>query len=1104
MLPTQTVEFGTDEPLSISESEPAADFELTPASPEEVAALMNSESLYHDTTDNTEFIETNSNRQQSPRGSRGTTFDIEPNNSPKLATYISDTSGWMEGSISSGSDVDWFNITLHYEFDNPLYTEQTLTLSLKAWKSGDPGDVDENFQVSIFGPFDINQNKKIDFDSELIFMAAENYRIGSPTGPIVTINSFNTGLYYIRLRTDNARANYEINYNVVDIGAHTETNQDLKHSKIDTLYVSESSPYYDRVYIHNDTFDWFRVSKNPPSKAIGLNFSLNTHVDSSLSSVSQSVDGQNIQFVTVLNILVYHEDKIGTGNKPVVPFQFRDHIRISVHSYSTYDREIEYSDTIMLPTHLFKNTYLGFYVESYGIISDEPDKKLYPVISNIGDYTRGWVTYTIEKAETETVKRPELIKVSVKSTTTNSIFGRTYDNYKYSVVYKQPDNLRPISTQISVFTIDGEVRESMVKVSKKTGGDFVFRDGCKYEFTFSGLLLGEGNNHVFQLHFKDKDSWAIGSFELGKSWHGPYISNNIRPYVRPTAPENITLYEDDNTTFFDLNNIFEDADVKEELNYSIAKPELNRHQAVWGKTYTDDILEVNIQNQTRLRIDLLPNKFGESKIWLNVTDKNHYYLEDPFEFSIIVLPVNDAPIIIQYFNYLLMFEDEVNTEINLYNHFDDPIDFDELTFRADNNRNIDVQINDVADVTLIPKQNWHGTEYINFYASDGIEEVTDYLKVIVRPLNDVPSLLIDKEVEFWEDQWANFTIDAFDLADQEPIIIGQNLTEIFPVLENKPEQYGYTFDNTTGYLTFKPTNSMVGVYSWNITAIDINNALNYTNVNLTIHNVNDPPVPTILFPENGARYLTTDKISFRGTVYDPDRSIKTDEIETITFTWYSTLHGERRKIGVGPNLPPDLYDAGAHTVTLVVDDGEIINNATIVVNVFEIDPNLDTDGDDIPDYWENLFNLNVKDPRDADDDFDSDTYSNWEEYKAQTEPRNGNSFPEKHIYRETTSEENISTYIGMFTFLVIIMVILFLFMIIKTRRRKREEKEKAEAERISLEAQKKAEFDKKSKYGKYKAPKVVCHVCGASFEVMTLNRPVAVTCNQCSSRGVIY
>jgi hypothetical protein len=690
-----------------------------------------------------------------------------------------------------------------------------------------------------------------------------------------------------------------------------------------------------------------------------------------------------------------------------------------------------------------------------------------------------------------------LSKVVVQSTTTNSIYGRTYDNYKYSVVYTQEDNNKPLVTEVSVFGLEGEIREEMSKI---TPGGASYKTGCLYEVTISGLLLGEGAHHVFQFHFRDANVWAIGSFELGKSWHGPYISNNIRPFVRPTAPTKLTLYEDDNTTFFDLNTIFEDTDVDEELNFTIAEFS-DEEEAVWGKSYDGDKLEVKIINKSRLQIDLKPNEFGEAILLLNVSDSKHYYLDSTFEFTIDIISVNDPPQIFEYFTYLNIMEDENNTDMNLYDHFDDPIDNDELTFRVENNRNIDVTINQLTgDVTIIPLENWFGMEYIYFYASDGEDEVSDYINVYVKSVNDEPKLIINETIELWQDQWMNITIQAFDDADNESILIIQNLTEIFPNLETNPELYGYSFNNVTGYLTLKPTNDMVGTYSWNISASDIHDSLNYTNVILIINNVNDPPVPRIIAPGTGARFLTTDKIAFKGTVSDPDKSLKGIEIPPITFAWYSSLHGERRKIGSQSNLEPQIYEAGTHTIFLSVNDGEVTRNTSIVVYIFVINKDLDSDNDEIPDYWENLFNLYINDPHDSNDDPDKDTFSNWEEYMSQTDPRDRNSFPDKHISREGTEEDPyLAAYIGIFALLVVILIFLILFIIVKPRVKKRKEKE---AEAAKLAGEKDALAQKQ--HGIYKQPKVICHICGKSFNIMTLNRPVVVTCPDCGVRGAIY
>ncbi len=1044
-------------------------------------------------------------------GTRNTreVIDDEPNDNPWEANFISSSSDNIVGSVSAESDpADWFKIEMAYESGK---TVQNLTIMLNPL---DPtpltGDNNKYLQILVYGAYDINQDKQINWDTEMIFLKTQTYRIGSSSGETLFVNSFHIGhsyddkFYYIMFRTDGAIAHYNFSYSTPTLTPPVERNQAIENA--DTLYVT--TPEIHTVNLDTDIFDWFRIFKTPSKTAVGVNFTLNVKVAGCSPAKPVTVDGVPINIVTVLNILVYHEDFLGDGDAPGFPYEFRDHLRISLHPYTKLKYKTEYSDVLTLPTPLFKNTYLGFYVECYGIDNDHPEVKLYPVIEEIGEYTRGWCEFEIEKAESISIYRPQLSKIRVESTATHDIHGRTYDNYNYTVTYKQQNNYGPLMTEVSVFGLEGEIREKMFRMSTKTGSQNVYKDGCVYNVTISGLLLGEGNHHVFQLHVRDRNAWANGTIELGKSWHGPYISNNIRPYLRPTSPTSLTLYEDDNTTFFDLNTIFEDVDLKEELNFTITDPDSIPEERLWGKYFNHSKLEINIVNQSRLKIDLKPNKFGEVKLLLNVTDKKHYYLDPTFEFTVIILPVNDPPQVIEYFSSLIINEDNIYTHINLHEHFDDPIDHDNLIFRVDNNQHINVTINQSdqtapthGDVNITPEHNWFGTEYIYFYASDTKAEVSDYLKVIVKSVNDMPQLIINETIELWQDQWANFTITGLDIADNETIILSQNFTEIFPNLANKPELYGYSFDNISGYFTIKPTNGMVGTYSWNISATDIHNLTNFTHVTLIINNVNDPPVPKILFPAKDARYLATDKISFRGWASDPDIVLKIKGIESkpISFTWYSTVHGVRKRIGTGQNLEPQLYEVGTHTIKLFVNDGEFTNNASIVIHIFAINKDLDTDSDGIPDYWENLFNLNILDPNDAKDDFDKDTYSNWEEYKAQTDPRDPNSHPEEHITdSESEVDPYLMVYIVIFTILIVILAILVLYVVIKARRKKREDQESKRAE-----LKRTAQTQRKT-HGVYKQPSVICHNCGASLKIMTLNRPVAVTCNQCGSRGAVY
>src|SRR6185369_5975909 len=49
----------------------------------------------------------------------------------------------------------------------------------------------------------------------------------------------------------------------------------------------------------------------------------------------------------------------------------------------------------------------------------------------------------------------------------------------------------------------------------------------------------------------------------------------------------------------------------------------------------------------------------------------------------------------------------------------------------------------------------------------------------------------------------------------------------------------------------------------------------------------------------------------------------------------------------------------------------------------------DSDGDGIPDYWEEQFGLNKKSAADAIQDSDGDGYTNIEEYLNNTDPKGG-------------------------------------------------------------------------------------------------------------------
>ncbi|MDG6228597.1 MAG: hypothetical protein QCH96_01375 [Candidatus Thermoplasmatota archaeon] len=79
----------------------------------------------------------------------------------------------------------------------------------------------------------------------------------------------------------------------------------------------------------------------------------------------------------------------------------------------------------------------------------------------------------------------------------------------------------------------------------------------------------------------------------------------------------------------------------------------------------------------------------------------------------------------------------------------------------------------------------------------------------------------------------------------------------------------------------------------------------------------------------------------------------------------------------------------------------------------------DRDSDLIPDDWERLYGLDPEDPFDAALDYDSDGFTNREEYMMGTNPREHNSF-ENNLYRLRTNMSILLLSFSIFLALLIL------------------------------------------------------------------------------------
>jgi hypothetical protein len=127
---------------------------------------------------------------------------------------------------------------------------------------------------------------------------------------------------------------------------------------------------------------------------------------------------------------------------------------------------------------------------------------------------------------------------------------------------------------------------------------------------------------------------------------------------------------------------------------------------------------------------------GEYHVTVNVSDGNGGY--DQTTFLLKVGNVNDEPVVIDDIDQYSLYEDTVDTGVDLNEWFQDA-DGGELQFDFKGNNRIGLKA--LADGTLeiTPQRDWSGMETVKFTATDHRYTVTKEVRVYVLPVNDAPT-----------------------------------------------------------------------------------------------------------------------------------------------------------------------------------------------------------------------------------------------------------------------------------------------------------------------------------------------------------------------------
>jgi hypothetical protein len=1000
----------------------------------------------------------------------------------------------ITGDVAKDTDdMDWFKIKLGTFYKGGIDQSDNLTLlqdSLSAETSGTGYII-----VKIYGVFDINQNGNINYNNELILLSVERNEIGQTWYKQFGVAYTNPDdYYYICIESGFGVSAEKLTYRIaVEVNQVTPSlkedfNKILKPDN-DLAVANDlflTMPETRSIDMDEDIFDWYIIETPVTDESIGTNFSI--RIDIVNGSPDNLVNG--IHYLTEVIVLIEYENDTDNWNGAILSGSLNTYTDPNGNPY--LDPKIQYSEITNATT-----IHVGIYLTTYGIFTPDGDRYY-----NHNAYTHGWAQYVIKSYTGKTVIPPNIDNVGVVSVRTGNMYGRTYDVFKYHLTYYDRNNDLPTIMKVK---INDEVTYDLVQSDLS---DINLRDGAEFHFFMDGTFLYDmnGYDHSFIVNVQDSETWATGSYDDDGVVHeGPYITNNIPPYTRDTAPSRFYTYEDSPPRYQNLNKIFEDIDQNDELVYKIWDDTDN----LWNDTFENEDLLAKVLDNDYLKIIPKPDQHGNVIVDLYASDLNHNVVTKT-QLEITISSVNDPPEIKTPFDKLFFLgelhipEDGGYVTFDMNDVFWDPIEKDPLKFTFSGNKEVKINVNesDIANVTI--QANWSGIEKVTFSANDGQASISDMLVIVVDSKNDPPVINNTPNKRVYENQWCNFTIDAYDPDPNDVLTYSTNILDTITGLQSNQ----FYFDRNKGTVSFLTDYLTIGTYLIVISVTDSFGSSTTQYIEIEIMNIEDPPIPHIDKPDTFV--FTRDYyIDFVGHADDPDLKIPNSD-EILVFKWRSNIDG---LFGEGTTVKDVLLSQGEHTITLEVQDKRYFRTATIKIKIVE-DDTIDSDNDGIPDWWEERYDLDPRNPDDRDEDPDGDGDSNYDEYRGDTDPTDPLSNVGGKKFEKTDEGWDTELLIAIILIIVIIFIIGaagFMYY----RSLKRAEAETAEM----MEKQKQAEADaakqaledeedKRRGWGKYK-PKfnekeVLCCGCGTPQDVNSVVRPLALVCAQCGLKSVVY
>ncbi len=493
-------------------------------------------------------------------------------------------------------------------------------------------------------------------------------------------------------------------------------------------------------------------------------------------------------------------------------------------------------------------------------------------------------------------------EVSISITPVNddpTIVGGEYDT----------DEDEDLTFQVEVDDVDGD--DLIVSVTADPDNGVVTVDGTTVTFTPADNWNGEDS---FELIVVDREpsEVAIIPDPFGDLFIVPRIVEDDIGEAAATFEIIVNSVNDEPTT--------EDQEIVVEEDNDVA-----------GELVVNDIedgtdLSVVIGTEpTKGSVELAGNEFfyvpdenenGADSFTVIVTDSDQATAEA--EVSISITPVNDDPTIVGG-EYDTDEDEDLSFQVEV-----DDVDGDDLIVSViSQTQNGHVSVDGMA-VTYSPPPDWHGDASFVLEVNDGQSDdgVQATFEITVNSVNDVPAVSAPT-IELTEDSKGSSPVNASDVED--------DFAERAIGIQISRNPAKGTVEYADGKLIYTAYPDENGTDSFNIVAIDSDNAYTYARVEVEIAPVNDNPTATDCEPAAiMAAYTVEIDASACGTDIDGDR-LMVDPRSVIAD------NGDVEVDGAVISFTPDFDVVGEMTLGFVLTDG---NGGTVessvLVNVEEL------------------------------------------------------------------------------------------------------------------------------------------------------------------------